>query len=79
VVSGYRSPKFNEALRKKGRQVASRSHHTLGEALDFRLPDVEAEALAAAAEEIHVGGLGTYASSGFVHVDVGRDRRWGGR
>ena len=79
VISGFRSPKFNEMLRKKGRQVARNSHHTLGEALDFRIPGVPAEVLAATVEEVHVGGIGTYRASDFVHVDVGRDRRWRGR
>ncbi|MEM9189188.1 MAG: DUF882 domain-containing protein [Myxococcota bacterium] len=79
VVSAFRSPKFNEALRKKGRGVASRSHHVRGEALDFRIPGVTAADLAAAVEEVHEGGIGTYRESNFVHVDVGRDRRWTGR
>ncbi len=79
VISGFRSPKFNEMLRKKGRQVARNSHHTLGQALDFRIPGVPAELLAATVEEVHVGGIGTYRASDFVHVDIGRDRRWRGR
>jgi uncharacterized protein YcbK (DUF882 family) len=79
VVSGYRSVKFNEMLRKKGHEVATRSHHTRGQALDFALPDVGARRLAAAAAAIHEGGIGTYTESGFIHVDVGRDRRWRGR
>lgn len=48
LVSGYRSPKLNEMLRKKGRHVASRSRHSLGHAVDFRIlvedPDEEQEA-----------------------------------
>jgi len=79
IISGYRSEKFNEHLRKKGRQVAARSHHIKGEALDFRIPGVGAAELARAVAEIHRGGIGTYRQSGFVHVDVGRDRRWRGR
>jgi len=79
VVSGYRSPKLNESLRKKGHQVASESQHTHGTALDFRLPGTPAIRVAAAASAIHVGGIGTYTESDFVHVDTGRDRRWSGR
>ncbi|HJK94782.1 MAG TPA: DUF882 domain-containing protein [Polyangiaceae bacterium LLY-WYZ-15_(1-7)] len=79
VISGFRSPKFNELLRKKGRQVARRSRHTMAQALDFQVPGVGARELAAAVEEIHEGGIGTYRVSGFVHVDVGPDRRWRGR
>ena len=37
LVSGYRSPKLNEMLRKKGHHVASHSQHSLGHAVDFRL------------------------------------------
>lgn len=79
IVSGFRSPKFNEHLRKKGHSVATRSHHTLGEALDFRIPGVPARRLAKAVAAIHRGGIGTYVKNDFVHVDVGRDRRWGGQ
>lgn len=78
VVSGYRSPKLNERLRKKGREVASDSQHTHGNALDFRLPGVPAVELARAAGEVHVGGIGTYRESNFIHVDTGRARTWRG-
>src|SRR5262249_15145719 len=37
IVSGYRSPKLNEMLRKKGHHVASHSQHSLGHACDFRI------------------------------------------
>jgi uncharacterized protein YcbK (DUF882 family) len=37
LVSGFRSPKLNEMLRKKGHHVASHSQHSLGHAVDFRL------------------------------------------
>jgi uncharacterized protein YcbK (DUF882 family) len=37
LVSGYRSPKLNEMLRKKGHHVASHSQHSLGHAVDFRV------------------------------------------
>src|SRR5262249_33432911 len=37
IVSGYRSAKRNEMMRKKGRHVASHSQHTRGQAVDFRV------------------------------------------
>ncbi len=77
VLSGYRSDKFNETLRKKGHQVAAHSRHVRGEALDFRLDGVEPRDLARAVGQIHEGGVGIY-ESGFVHVDVGPARRWRG-
>ena len=79
VVSGYRSPKLNELLRKKEHQVASESQHTEGHALDFKLPGVAAVALAKEVSKHHVGGIGTYRENNFVHIDIGRVRRWNGR
>ncbi|MEO8877662.1 MAG: DUF882 domain-containing protein, partial [Polyangiaceae bacterium] len=37
LVSGYRSEKLNEVLRKKGHHVATHSQHSLGNAVDFRV------------------------------------------
>jgi hypothetical protein len=79
IISGFRSPKLNERLRKKGHEVASDSQHTRGTALDFRVVGVPAVELARAAGEVHTGGIGTYRESDFIHVDTGRDRRWSGR
>jgi len=78
IVSGYRSDKLNELLRKKGHQVASSSLHMAGEAIDFRVPGTPARVLARAVAHFHEGGLGTYEESDFVHIDVGRSRRWRG-
>ena len=79
VVSGFRSEKLNELLRKKGHEVAQRSHHMAGEALDFRIVGVTAVALSSWLAATYQGGLGTYGHSDFVHIDVGRNRRWRGR
>lgn len=76
VVSGYRSDKLNEGLRKKGRHVAARSQHVLGNAIDFRLMGVPTARLLAWVTRFHRGGVGFYPRSGFVHVDAGRPRRW---
>src|SRR6185369_3995275 len=40
VVSGFRHPKYNLILRKKGHQVARDSQHTHGNAIDFAIPHV---------------------------------------
>jgi uncharacterized protein YcbK (DUF882 family) len=86
LVSGYRSPKLNEMLRKKGRNVASRSQHSLGHAVDFRivLPDeergIDPRELEVALRALGWGGgVGVYSSRDdwFVHADVGPRRRWG--
>lgn len=78
VVSGYRSDKLNEMLRKKGRHVARQSQHVLGRAVDFRVVGVPTRDLLRFVRTVHRGGVGFYPSSGFVHVDAGPNRRWSG-
>jgi uncharacterized protein YcbK (DUF882 family) len=78
VVCGYRTPWSNEFLRSRSRSsgVASQSLHMQAMAIDIRLPGVRTADLRDAALALHRGGVGYYAESGFVHVDVGRVRRW---
>jgi hypothetical protein len=78
VVSGFRHPKFNLMLRKKGHQVARDSQHTHGDAIDFFLPSVPTQTLHAWAKAQKLGGVGLYLQSGFVHMDVGPIRYWSG-
>lgn len=85
LVSGYRSAKLNEAMRKKGHHVASHSQHSLGHACDFRLvlpgapraldPRVVEKEIR---DQGWTGGVGVYplSSDWFVHADVGPNRRW---
>lgn len=78
VISGYRSLKTNNMLRKRGRGVAKKSQHTLGKAMDFFLPDVKLAKLRKIGLIQQVGGVGYYPRSGspFVHMDTGRVRHW---
>jgi len=76
VVCGYRSPWSNEFLRTHGHGVALHSLHMEAMAIDIRIPGVKTARLRDAALELHRGGVGYYAQSDFVHVDVGRVRRW---
>jgi uncharacterized protein YcbK (DUF882 family) len=76
VISGYRSPETNEKLRKMGRQVGRRSLHMQGQAIDIRLGDVPAARVRDVALSLERGGVGYYEENDFVHVDVGRVRRW---
>jgi uncharacterized protein YcbK (DUF882 family) len=76
VISGYRSPVTNSMLRQDGREVASRSLHTLGQAIDIRMPDADTQALYQVAVDLKGGGVGHYPGRNFVHVDVGRVRYW---
>jgi uncharacterized protein YcbK (DUF882 family) len=76
VISGYRSPVTNEALRAHGDGVAAGSLHVVGQAIDVRLPDVRTSALRDAGLAHARGGVGYYQASDFVHLDTGRVRRW---
>lgn len=79
LVSGYRSPKLNEMLRKKGHNVASHSQHSLGNACDFRIEGRTAREMQKDLDAIGwEGGVGRYdkATDEFVHVDVADKRRW---
>jgi Bacterial protein of unknown function (DUF882) len=78
IVSGYRHPKYNLILRKKGHQVARDSEHSHGTAVDFRLPGVTTQQLSAWALARRMGGVGIYLQSNFVHMDVGPRRHWSG-
>ena len=76
VISGYRSPKTNQELRKKSTGVAKRSLHMRGQAIDLRLSDLPTSDLRDIALSLKAGGVGYYAESDFVHLDTGRFRWW---
>ncbi len=76
IISGYRSPQTNAALRAQGRGVATRSLHMEGKAIDVRVPGRDVEAVSRAALSLRAGGVGTYRRSNFVHLDSGRVRSW---
>ncbi len=76
IICGYRTPWSNEFLRAHTTGVAQHSLHTQAEAIDIRLPGVSTLALRNAALKLERGGVGYYPRSNFIHVDVGRVRRW---
>ena len=78
VISGYRSPQTNAMLHERSAEVAKKSFHVQGMAIDIRLPDVELRHLHAAAASLGRGGVGFYPDSDFVHIDVGPVRAWQG-
>jgi uncharacterized protein YcbK (DUF882 family) len=78
IVSGFRAPKYQLFLRKKGREVARDSEHPRGHAVDFRVPGVPTRQLLAYVRSLKLGGVGFYPHSAFVHTDVGRVRYWRG-
>ncbi len=82
IISGYRSWKLNEMLRKKEHHVAEHSQHSLGHAMDFRFEGLSSKDLAHRIEKAGWnGGLAFYPgdTDRFVHADVGPKRRWRGR
>lgn len=76
IISGYRSPKSNTMLIKRGGGVARKSKHLQGKAIDFRLQDVALDRIYDAAKDMQCGGVGMYGASNFVHLDTGRVRSW---
>jgi hypothetical protein len=78
VVSGYRSPKYNLMLRKKGHQVARHSQHMEGNAVDFRIRGVATKTVLHFVKSLRLGGVGYYPHSQFVHSDTGPIRYWTG-
>ena len=76
VISGYRSPATNAMLHEKSEGVASHSLHMDGMAIDIRVSGRRLAALRDTALAMKSGGVGYYPASDFVHVDVGRVRRW---
>jgi len=76
VISGYRSPRTNAALRHATTGVAENSLHISGRAIDVRLTSAATDALRDAAIALRSGGVGYYPESNFVHVDTGAFRTW---
>lgn len=76
VLSGFRSKKTNDMLRKTTEGVARRSFHMAGRAIDIRMDRVESVNIQKAALRLGGGGVGYYPSSNFVHLDTGPVRTW---
>ncbi|MDO9474322.1 MAG: DUF882 domain-containing protein [Caulobacter sp.] len=84
IVSAFRSAATNTMLAGQSAatngtsQVATRSLHMEGKAIDMRLNDVSLTGLRDAALALKGGGVGYYPDSGFIHVDIGSVRTWQG-
>ena len=76
VISGYRSPTTNQQLRERSNNVAKRSYHMLGRAIDIRLSDTSLQDIRDAGAKLSLGGVGFYPGAGFVHLDTGPARQW---
>jgi uncharacterized protein YcbK (DUF882 family) len=76
IVCGYRTSWSNEFLRTHTSGVAKYSLHMQAEAIDIRLPGLTTSKLRDLALALGRGGVGYYPASDFIHLDVGRVRRW---
>ncbi len=76
VISGYRSPKYNDYLLSQGHKVAKYSLHLEGRAIDIRIPGTALSNLQRTALSLRIGGVGYYPSGDFVHIDSGAFRTW---
>jgi len=97
ILCGYRSVAYNVELRRRGLQgerhatgVALHSQHTEGRAADIQVFGLDTRVLHSTIVKLYedgqvpeLGGLGLYATLGFVHIDTFKDpsrnlRRWNG-
>jgi uncharacterized protein YcbK (DUF882 family) len=76
IISGYRSPRTNAALRKITTGVARKSLHMQGRAIDIRIPGYRTSAIRRLAIQLKSGGVGYYPKSDFVHLDTGPVKAW---
>lgn len=75
LLSGYRTKDYNSQI--KG--AAENSMHLLGWAADIRIPGYSSTKIKNFARQKKAGGVGYYAYTGFVHLDVGKVRYWAQR
>lgn len=73
ILSGYRTPETNEKIEG----AVQDSQHTLGKAVDMRIPGVSPAYLSKLFNWLAQGGVGLYTGDGFTHIDTGRVRKWG--
>jgi uncharacterized protein YcbK (DUF882 family) len=78
IISGYRSAATNAMLASASAGVSSNSLHMQGRAIDVRLTGYPTEELRDLALARRKGGVGYYAASDFVHLDLGTVRNWSG-
>jgi uncharacterized protein YcbK (DUF882 family) len=76
IISGYRTPHTNAALRARGGGVAKKSLHMQGRAIDIRLPGIDSSVVRRVAMSLKAGGVGYYRRSNFIHLDTGPVRSW---
>jgi uncharacterized protein YcbK (DUF882 family) len=75
IESAYRSPEYNDKIRKKGANAARTSTHMDGMALDFWLEGVGGKELWQQIRAQDCCGVGHYGGK-TIHLDAGRPRFW---
>lgn len=75
LISGYRSPAYNQKLEDTGGNVARTSTHMDGMAIDFYLEGVSGKDLWEAIRKENCCGVGHYGGAS-IHLDSGRPRFW---
>jgi uncharacterized protein YcbK (DUF882 family) len=75
IISGYRSPEYNEGLRAKGRLAAKASLHIEGMAADIRMRKVLSAEAFETIKTLNCCGVGFYHDNS-LHVDTGPARYW---
>lgn len=75
LISGYRSPAYNQKLKKSGGNVARTSTHMDGMALDFYLEGIGGKVLWEAIRKENCCGVGHYGGKS-IHLDSGKPRFW---
>lgn len=76
ILSAYRAPETNAAIRLEGSAAARHSLHMEGLAVDLRVKDASVEEVKNFSLSLSRGGVGYYPRQRFVHVDVGPVRTW---
>lgn len=75
IESAYRSPDYNDKIRKRGANAARTSTHIDGMALDFRIDGVNGKELWQTVRQKNCCGVGHYGGQS-IHLDAGRPRFW---
>jgi len=75
LISGYRSPVYNQKLKRSGGNVAKTSTHIDGMALDFYLEGIDGKQLWEIIRRENCCGVGHYGGKS-IHLDSGRPRFW---
>ncbi|MCX5804971.1 MAG: DUF882 domain-containing protein [Proteobacteria bacterium] len=75
LISGYRSPAYNQKLKKSGGNVASTSTHMDGMAIDFYIEGINGKVLWEAVRKENCCGVGHYGGKS-IHIDSGKPRFW---